>query len=173
MKSVWSCNDQESAVYVCARLRAAGIPFKVSQSKHQFWRRVDERYEVFVPPELHDKAKQIAEQGNVDFSDTPEDQKIMELGDVDPELAAHGNTRGTWHEEDVTVEVWSEKTENQPWFEKVEGIAWIIELSLRENGICTRIDKQQDGYRRIFVLPGDELRAREIVHEIAEGTPPA
>src|ERR1700716_2185013 len=77
MKRVWFSDERESCTYVCAGLRAAGIPFKISQRKRQFLRSVDEHYEVFVPLDLYDKAKEIAEQGVFDFSDSAEDQKIM------------------------------------------------------------------------------------------------
>jgi len=173
VKSAGSFSDQESAVYVCARLRAAGIPFKVSQSKRQFGWGLEEHYQVFVPPEFHENAKKIAEQGCVDFPENQEGQEIIELQSPNPEKVEHHSIKGSWPEEDATVEVWSEKTKERPWFEQKEGIAWMIELSLRENGIRTRIEMQQDGSRRIFVSPDDELRAHEIVREIAKGIPPA
>jgi hypothetical protein len=71
----------------------------------------------------------------------------------------------------ATVEVWSEKTEERAWFEGVKGLAWMIELSLAENGICTHVTVS-DGCRKIFVKPEDEFQAREIVSEIKSGTPP-
>jgi len=137
-----------------------GIPFKI----------VEEHYEISVPAEFYEKAKAIAEQGNVDFSDSDEDQKIMELPDAGAGFVKHDN-RG-WRSADASVEVWSEKTEERPWYEQVKGLAWMIELSLHENGIGTRTNVSQDGFRRIFVRPEDEFQAREIVREIESGTPP-
>jgi hypothetical protein len=84
MKRVWFCDDRESCVYVCAGLRAAGIPFRVSQRKHQVFWRLEEHYEVSVPPEFYEKAKEIAQRGVFDFSDSSEDHKIMELPDPGP-----------------------------------------------------------------------------------------
>jgi hypothetical protein len=105
MKRVWSSEEQESCIYVCAGLSAAGIPFKVTQ------RNVEGHYEIWVPTEFCDKAKAIAEQGCLDFSDSSEDQKIMELPDAGPGRAKHENS--SWRAEDASVEVWSEKTEER------------------------------------------------------------
>jgi hypothetical protein len=171
-KRVWLCDEQESCVYVCAGLSAAGIPFKVTQRKHQIFWKVDEHYEIWVQAELYDKAKAIAEQGCVDFSDSYEDKKIMELPDAGAGLVKHDNRNWRWRPEDASVEVWSEKTEERSWYEPVKGLAWMIELSLHENGIGTHMNISQDGFRRIFVRPEDEFQAREIVREIESGTPP-
>jgi hypothetical protein len=172
MKRVWSSDERESCTYVCAGLRAAGIPFKVSERKRQFLWSVDENYEVLVPPESYDKAKEIAQQGVFDFSDSADDQKIMELPDAGPSsVVNHYDLSRSFRSEDATVEVWSEKTEERAWFEGVKGLAWMIELSLAENSICARVNVS-GGLRQIFVKPQDELQAREIVREIKSGTPP-
>jgi hypothetical protein len=133
---------------------------------------VDEHYEIWVPAEFYDKAKAIAEQGCVDFSDSYEDQKIMGLPDASPGVIGHDNQGRSWRSEDATIEVWCEKMEERTWFEQVKGLAWMIELSLCENGIGTRINVSQDGFRRILVRPEDEFQAREIVREIESGTLP-
>lgn len=44
--------------------------------------------------------------------------------------------------------------------------------SLRENGIQDRTIAEVDGRSRIFVVPADHERAREILREIIEATPP-
>ncbi len=67
-----------------------------------------------------------------------------------------------WFPEDATVEVWSGRDETLP---------EMISASLRENDIQSRIDELQDS-RLLYVLPQDEARAREIIREIVEGTPP-
>jgi hypothetical protein len=63
-KRVWLSYEQGSCVYVCAGLSAAGIPFEVTQGKHQISWNEDERYEIWVPTEFYDKAKAIAEEGH-------------------------------------------------------------------------------------------------------------
>jgi hypothetical protein len=172
MKLVWFCQDQESCVYVCSRLRAALIPFKVAQRRRQLFWHLDERFEVFVSPSLYDRAKAIAEQGCVDFSDTCEDQKTMELPDASTHFVKHDGPGVNWHPQDATIAVWSEKTEERPWFEQPKGLVWMVELSLRENGIGMRINVSPEGFRRIFVRPEDEFEAREIVRQVECGIPP-
>jgi hypothetical protein len=171
-KRVWLSYEQESCVYVCARLSAAGIPFEITEGKHQISRDEDRRYEIWVPAEFYDKGKAIAEEGCLDFSDSDEDQKIMELPDAGSEVVKHDKRNWGWRLEDASVEVWAEKTEERRWYEPVKGLAWMIELSLHENGIGTHTNVSQDGFKRIFVRPEDEFQAREIVHEIKSGTPP-
>lgn len=150
---------------VCSDLRAAGIPFKVAQRKQQVFWRVEENYEIWVPTEFYDKAKGIAEKGCFDFSDSDEDQKIMELPDVPTSSVKPEGKDWDWCAEDATVEVWSGGAE-------VKGLAWMVEVSLHENGIHTHADVTRDGSQKIFVRPEDELQAREIVREIESGTPP-
>lgn len=67
-----------------------------------------------------------------------------------------------WNPEEATVQVWSDK-QSYP--------GEIIEMALRENQIHARFEKAE-GRNAIFVLPEDEIRAREIVKEVVEGVPP-
>jgi hypothetical protein len=67
-----------------------------------------------------------------------------------------------FYPEDATAEVWSGDDEE---------LAQNLENCLREVGIgCVVLDLQ--GKWSVRVLPESEARAREIVREIAEGTPP-
>lgn len=67
-----------------------------------------------------------------------------------------------WNPENAKVQVWSSEQSY---------VGEIIDLALRENQIHARFDKAE-GRNAIFVLPADEIRAREIVREIAESAPP-
>jgi hypothetical protein len=67
-----------------------------------------------------------------------------------------------WFPEDATVEVWSGPDAT---------LAEMISASLRENDIHSRTDELKDSLL-VNVQPQDEARAREIVREIVEGTPP-
>jgi hypothetical protein len=106
--------------------------------------------------------------GTLDFSDDPEDQAIMALPDngvvaSTDEGPDEGRYSADWYPEDATVEVWSSST--------VERSLMIIS-SLRENFIRCREHISPNGWKQILVLPKDESRAREIVREIEEGSPP-
>jgi hypothetical protein len=50
-------------------------------------------------------------------------------------------------------------------------MAALLAASLGENQIHSRV-AQADGMERLFVLPEDEARAREIVRQIIEAAPP-
>lgn len=167
LKAVWSGEDQSDCVAICEKLRDAEIPYKVFQDARQFLKGVDEHYEIGVPPQFCKQAENIIESGQVDFTDEPSDQAIMELpaqdaladaaeGEIDP-------NSGKWEPGSATVEIWS-----QPGAER----SLMIESSLRENYINFRAEDCDNGLRRIFVMPKYELRSREIVREIENGTPP-
>jgi hypothetical protein len=100
-------------------------------------------------------------------SDSPFDSATTAL----PEEPSWGRTSAVsdhawdphhWYPEDATVKVWSG---DQP------GLGEMIAASLRENQVHARLDGTE-GKCALFVLPGDETRAREIIREIVEGTPP-
>jgi hypothetical protein len=67
-----------------------------------------------------------------------------------------------WRSEEATVQVWSSE---QPYLRQM------IEMALRENQIHARFDNG-NGRNAVYVVPEDEIRAREIVREIVEGAPP-
>ena len=80
-----------------------------------------------------------------------------------PDLDHNDWDPDNWNPEDATVEVSSESSDE---------ITEMIEASLRENNIYSRTDALEDGSQKVFVMPNDEARAREIVHEIKDATPP-
>ena len=74
-------------------------------------------------------------------------------GDWDP---------GDWFPEDAVVEIWAGE---------LAEIGELLAAALGENRIHARVAQVGATYR-VFVLPGDEGRAREIVREVVEGVPP-
>ena len=87
----------------------------------------------------------------------PPVEEIHEESDKEPRKVP-----ADWFSEDATVEVWSGPDET---------LAEMISISLRENDIPSRVDELKDS-KLVYVQPGDESRAREIVREIVEGVPP-
>jgi hypothetical protein len=76
---------------------------------------------------------------------------------------AHGDwDPGGWFPEDATVEIWSGVHME---------MGELLAAALGENRIHARVAEVGASYR-LFVLPGDEERALEIVREVAEGVPP-
>ena len=166
LEKVWSGGDQKSCVSICARLRNADIPYRVSEQNRQDLRAGERSFVIFVSPSDLQMATEIANEGVFDFDDSEEDQAIMELparddlpveevrGDWDPK---------NWYPEDATLEVWGGNPKDK---------GFVVEMSLKENRINYRVAMESDELKRLFVMPEDEARAREIVREIAEGTPP-
>jgi hypothetical protein len=100
----------------------------------------------------------------VGWSEEPENVAVPEEHDasVESEHSRADWDPMDWNPEDATVQVWSGE-QSYP--------REMIEMALRENQIHVRFEKAEGG-NAIFVLPGDEIRAREIVREVAEGAPP-
>ena len=164
---VWRGEDQDECVSICERLKVAEIPFKVMQHRRQFLKGLERSFKIGVPPKFRSEAKEVIEKGRLDFTDEGADQRVMEL-QVEDDLVSDRDTDSDWEAKDwrpehATVEVWSEATPRH---------SWMIESSLKENNIHARVETSDNGSRKIFVKPDDESRARKIVHEIKDGTPP-
>lgn len=68
-----------------------------------------------------------------------------------------------WDSESAIAEVWSGEDAS---------VAEFVTAALRENGIPSRLN-ELSGQQRILVRPEDLPRARAIIREVLEGTPPA
>jgi hypothetical protein len=69
-----------------------------------------------------------------------------------------------WNPEEAAREVWCGDD---------EAAAEFMEATLRENGIPCRRLTEANSPVRLFIRPQDEARARKIIREVTEGTPPA
>ena len=169
-ESVWTGEDREGCVFACRALKALGIPFTVDQRRHQLWGSgVDEHYEIVVLSQFSSQAKAELAKGDFDFQDEDEQQRIIGFPEDDGSMVAEGpRDFKPWYPEDAIVEIYSERGQGNE-----DPKAWMIEAGLRENLIRSRAEDVEDGLRKVFVVPDDETRAREIVREITDGTPPA
>jgi hypothetical protein len=167
LRKAWSGESQDDCVRICEQLRDAGIPFKVIPHARQFFKRVDENYEIGVPAEYCEQVKEIIASDGIDFSDEASNQAILELPAEDSRADAPPINEDwdpdKWDPDDATVEI---QFQNRP--ERAD----MIESSLRENYIHYRADVLDNGSHKISVMPRDEIRAREIVREIEDGAPP-
>jgi hypothetical protein len=166
LEKVWSGDDQQSCVSICARLRNADIRYRVSEQNRQDLRARERSFVIFVSPSDLQMATEIANEGVFDFDDSEEDQAIMELPARDdlPVEEVHGDWNPkNWYPEDATLEVWGGNPKDK---------GFVVEMSLKENRINYRVAMESDELKRVFVMPEDEARAREIVREIVEGAPP-
>ena len=167
LKEVWIGENQYDCVLLCEKLKDAGIPFKVIQHSRQLFKGVADHYEIGVAPEFFKQAEEIIDSGRVDFTDEAGNEVTLELPAQD-DMADAGEANqdpdsDQWEPEDATVEIWSQRT---PEYDLM------VESSLRENRINYRVDAVDNSPGKIFVMPKDELRSREIVREIENGTPP-
>jgi len=165
-QEVWAGDDQAQCVSLCEKLQAAEIPYQVIQRDRQCLKGVDQDFKLCVPPDFQVQAREIIDADRPDFPDA-EAAKAMELpaeDDLPPAEEGNSDWTSDWYPEDATVEIYSE---NSP------EIIGMIEASLRENLIRSRTEAPGDGSSKLFVLPADESRAREIVRQITEGAPSA
>lgn len=117
----------------------------------------DARQKLELPPQDEDE-----EPTDTDVT-LPLDSPWHQEDEADsPTLPATKYVPDDFDPEDATSEVWSGPDAI---------LAQGLKDSLRENGIGCALTKIEAG-RRIAVLPADEPRAREIIREVVEATPP-
>lgn len=182
--SFWVGNDDRVLGELRAVLDEAQIPHKTVKREDWLLNRMDHtRLQLGVPASLYERAEQAV--GDA-FSSQPllrdtdglvpeslhkkldfdQDEPELELADSSLENevipAKPSEFASDWFPEDATVEVWSG---NDP--QTLD----MIEMSLRENEIRARSEANQEK-SVVYVQPRDETRAREIIREIVEATPP-
>lgn len=177
--SFWKGGSAREHSEICAVLGREGIPYKtVRREDHLFNLAARSPFEIGVPASLFERAKAAANEAlgwkegaetkgdRLDFDEnTPEMELAAQDEIVQPERPWDPDARQAG---DATVEVWSGDDPN---------LADLIRLSLRENQIYCRLVANKtetgDGQSTLYVLPADEARAREILREISEASPPA
>jgi hypothetical protein len=130
---------------------------------------MEEHYEIVVPSQFSVQAKAELTNGDSDFQDEEEQQKIIGFPEDDGgPVAEEPRDFKPWFPQDATVEIYSESAQ-----ENEDPKAWMVEAALRENLIHSRTEDLEHGLRKVFVIPEDETQARELVREILGGSPPA
>ncbi|HEY1424963.1 MAG TPA: hypothetical protein VGF20_16035 [Candidatus Acidoferrum sp.] len=176
--SFWKGTDLRVCTEICTVLDEAGIPHKtIRRQDYLFNLNNQSPYEVGVPASVYEKAELAIKDAFGTDEGTGEDavpllpapgedsiEPFDERGKgraTEEERVEANEWLGPRYPEDATVEVWSGED---------VGLRDMIEMSLKENDVLTRSEEQAGG-ARVFVLPGDEGRAKEIVREIVEGAP--
>jgi hypothetical protein len=167
LRVIWKGDSESECLGVCEELQKASIAYRVAQIPESLDLRmaVKRNYEVGVRSLDYEKARNVVPE----HEDWEENQKDLPPEDSAPhghpdEEASSDSYLNGWYPQDASVEVWAQSAR--------DNISSMLELSLRENFIRFRSERQQDGSRKFFVFPEDEYRAREIVREIEESTPP-
>jgi hypothetical protein len=167
---------------ICAALDDEGIPYKtVRREDHLFNIAQRNAFQIGVPFSLFGKAEVVIKEVLGDDTDVfpgfeqpepgsseaapemPEEPSLDSQGAQNAERPSADWDPEDWYPEDATLEVWSGDDSE---------LATMIEASLRENQIHSRTEELAGGARKLFVLPKDEARAREIVREVVEASPP-
>jgi hypothetical protein len=180
--SFWKGEDARVHAELCEVLEEAGIPHKtVFRRDHLFNLSNYAAYQVGVPFSLFEKAeKAVQEAFGTEDAEARETLNTPRLLEITQERikklpatltpAPEENIPGPptageetdWYQEDATTSVWSTDASEPSDF---------LVAALHENGINCRVD-QQGTRGKLYVLPHDAARAREIIREVVEGTPP-
>lgn len=193
----WQGDDSRLHAELCSLLDEAGIPHITIRKEDRLFRFTTQpSLQLAIPFSQMEKAESVIREA---FGETPElpdpsaqpeeETKTEELDDASgflrnaarkgllPTLLEKlrephpqsGETRDAkskdpdeWFPAETTLEVWSGPD---------AVFAELIAASLRENEISSR-GEEFKGSQIIFVEPRDEVRAREIIRQIVEATPP-
>ncbi len=190
----WQGDDPRFHAELCALLDEAGIPYKtVRREDHLFNLARQDALQIGVPYSLYEKAEAAVREAFESDTILPAPSGAQEATDAEePEqpnkFTQTASTRGlfaaiaeklaepspprggrsdwdpsAWNPSDATVEIW---TGADP------ALAALLASSLRENQIHSSTQELHGRYL-LYVLPADEARAREILREISEASPPA
>ncbi|HEV2521127.1 MAG TPA: hypothetical protein VGT24_01995 [Candidatus Acidoferrales bacterium] len=165
--SVWQGNDPAECERVKAALDNARIGFLDRDSKNfDLFVPSGSNLEIFVSTADREAARKIIldEDGSIDpYELTPVGIESLTLPESDqPDSDEPQDLSVEWHEDDPTVAVWMGKSDVP---------ADNLVMCLREVGIASR-KLSEPGRWQVVVRPEQESRAREIVREVVEASPP-
>jgi hypothetical protein len=170
---IWKGHDEASCVALCRQLMKADLPYRVAQipESREAKMQVTWRYEIGVLETDYQRAKKLLGiEGEFEDACEGSGDQVCTEADVDEQyLAPEESPPGKairnvaflkpWYPEDATVEIWAQDGDD---------ISSGIQMALKENQIRCRL-AGEEGVRKVFVLPEDQPRARQIVREIIEG----
>jgi hypothetical protein len=169
--AIWRGNDPAVFDRVKEALETADISFTAPDSKSYFsFLPTEPRLEIWISEADREKAGKILLdlEGRVDPDElTPEQVESLALpesdqpDDPDDEIQPL-DSLDDWDEDDPVAEIWSGEKEE---------FADNLTACLREIGIGSR-KLSQAGHWRLVVRPEQESRAREVVREVVEASPP-
>jgi hypothetical protein len=169
--AIWTGDDPAECAAAKEALTKAEIPF-VDQSSDAYiiLRSMRPKTEIFVPVAEEERARKalIDLPGSMDLDQlTPEEIASLALPEsqgVDPDEteADPAEPAEDWDDQENVREVWTGESED---------LANNLSMSLRENGISAHMSVE-GGMRHLVVHPEKEARARKIVREVVEASPP-
>ena len=169
--SFWKGNEARVCAELCTVLDEAGIPHKtVHRRDHLFNLNNQSSYELGVPASLYEKAELAVKEAFGTDEETggdavpllpAPDRKPPGLESLPGAVADANEWLGPRYPEDAATEVWSGEDLD---------VKEMIQMSLHENDLLCRAE-EEGRMHKIFVLSENEVRAKEIVREVVEGTP--
>jgi hypothetical protein len=169
--AIWRGRDGAACDKVKEALKNADIPFTTPDSKGTFsFLATEPTMEVWISDADQEKAKKILLdlEGRVDPDElTPEELEALALPEPD-DSHSEDQTSGPqdlsieWNEDDPVADAWNGNSEE---------LADSLIVCLREIGIASR-KLSEAGHWRVVVRPEQESRAKEIVREVVEASPP-
>jgi hypothetical protein len=169
--SIWAGDDPGECAAVKEAFGKAGIPFKDQAATGYFiFPSMRLKIEIWVSSLDRDKAEKVLLdlEGRIDPAElTPDEIEAMALpisDDADPgqDTPNLSDTPHDWDDEVAVREVWSGEKED---------FAGTLAACLREIGIPSH-KLGESGHWRLLVRSEQESRAREIVREVVEASPP-
>ena len=168
---LWRGNDPAECEKIRDALENAGIPFTEPDTKGSFsFIATEQRMEIWISEADWERARKILLDldGRVAPGElTPQELEALALPESDRQDSADRESRSEdspedWYEDDPAAEVWSGESEE---------FADNLIACLREIGIASRKISEEDRWR-LVVRPEQESRAKEIVREVVEASPP-
>jgi hypothetical protein len=168
MAAIWTGDDPAECAAAKQALTKAEIPF-VEQSSDAYiiLRSMRPKTEIYVSVSEEEHARKVLVDlpGSTDLGQlTPEEIDSLTLPEsegVDPDETEADPTED-WDDQENVSEVWTGESED---------LANNLVMSLRENGISAHMSVE-GSWRRLVVHPEKEARAKEIVREVVEASPP-
>ena len=167
---IWSGNDPRVHAEVREALNGAGIPFADPSTGYSDFPTLRPRIEICVFSADEDRAKKVllGLEGRIGPDElTPDEMGSLALPTSDNVDSDEGtNTPTDLHED------WDDDAAvSQVWNGDEEDFANTLVACLSENGIASRKLSEVPRWR-LVVRPEQEARAKEIVREVVEASPP-
>ncbi|HET9400543.1 MAG TPA: hypothetical protein VFO34_06300 [Candidatus Acidoferrales bacterium] len=175
---VWEGSDAHENSQVRAGLEEARIPFRVQAAGPNMLSLSNQAAEaIYVPHAMLDAARlaiseaigEDAESEEGSNEETADEGFVLsQEAETDPPLPdGSGWDPAAWNPEDATAKIWENRAATG---------SEVVIMSLEENHIHWRANdpdsESDEAITEIFVMPQDEARAREIIREVTEATPP-
>jgi Putative prokaryotic signal transducing protein len=169
--AIWKGKDPGEFERIQEALENAGVPFTVQDAKSSFQLvSTEPTMEIWVPEGDRERARNVVLdlEGRINPDElTPEEIESLALpesdqSDSEDEASEPENLPENWYEDEPVSEVWSGDKEE---------VADTLVVCLREIGIGSH-KFSEAGHCRLVVRPEKGSRAKEIVREVVEASPP-